>query len=327
MSINKKKYQHLFICYTPLHVLIAQKVIQIEAIQNFVLVFYYQNNTEKTKFYYNKLAQMADEVFYIQKINSPFYTLKTLFSIAYKLNALLIKNPKVYAGNIKTIYSRLLIFLVGAKKINSFDDGMGNVCGEGYFYDDIKPTLKTQFLSLIGLDFSYSKIYSKIKKHYTIYTTPNVMPNCYHINLFGFKDIDKVISENSKTTVLLVSTLQEENLFPLQQEIKLYQYLIDTFEVKYAIPHPLSKHERIFDLSVTIIKSDLIAEEIIMELKNKYKHIKLIGIYSSTLIHLANVDGIECINFELDYNVNLDVTKQFFKESNVKSFHSNVKFI
>lgn len=327
MELNKKKHQSLFICYTPLHVLIAQKVIEIEAIQNFILVFYYQNNSEKTKFYFNKIAKMADEVFYIQKINSPFYTLKTIFSTAYKLNKLLIKNPSVYVGNVKTIYSRLLIFLVGSYKINSFDDGMGNVCGEGYFYDDIKPTLKTQILSFIGLDFSYSNIYKKIKKHYTIYTTPNVMPNCYYINPFDLNCRNETIHKDSKTAVLLMSTLEEANHLPLKQEIKLYQYLIDTFEIKYAIPHPLSKYERIFDPNVTIIKSDLIAEEIIMELKKKYNHIKLVGIYSSTLIHLARVEGIECINYELDYNVNLDVTKQFFRDSNVKPFKSDIKFI
>ncbi|MES2680264.1 MAG: glycosyltransferase family 52 [Bacteroidota bacterium] len=327
MGNNNTKPGHLFICYTPLHALIAKKVIEKEQISSFILVFYYHVDSEKIRHYFGEISAKAKKAFYIKKNNNLLHTIKVLFGLFFNLKRQLGAAPIVYTGNVKSIYSRFLIYALRTKTLHTFDDGIGNVSGEGYFYKGLTPGAFSKITSVFGLNFSYSWVYGLIRKHYTIYKMENVMPFCEYISLFDFESGGQTTSNHSSTAVLLTSTMCEDGFISLDFEKKLYKTVIADFNVRYVIAHPLEMHDKCSDQGVTIIKSEKIAEDIIIDLKKQYGSIKVIGWYSSALIHLLNVNGVETVNIHFESNLSLGKTKQFFESHQVKTYTPNLKAV
>jgi len=311
---------HLFICYTPLHALLAKRVIKEERIPSYVLVFYYHLDSEKIRHYFNEIAGGAAKAYYVKKNNSFLHTARTLVLLSYSLKRQLSSSPVVYTGNVKSLYSRFLIFRLKSDVLHTFDDGIGNVSGEGYFYKDLIPGFTSKVAGFFGLDFSYSRLYKQIKQHYTIYKMPNVMPHCEYIDLFNFESEGVIGNENTTVSVLLTSTMCEDGFISLEDEKRLYKTVIGHFGVKYVIAHPLEMHDKCEGTGVTILRSHKIAEDIVMDLKKQYRHIRVIGWYSSALIHLVNVRNIEAINIDFDSSLSLDKTRKFFESQQVKTY-------
>ncbi len=325
MGKNNAKPGHLFICYTPLHALIAKKVIEKEQISTYILVFYYHVDSEKIRHYFAEISAKAVKSYYIKKNNNLLHTIRVLVTLFFVLKRHLSGAPIIYTGNVKSIYSRFLIYALRSKNLHTFDDGIGNVSGEGYFYIGLTPSVLSKFASFFGLDLSYSRVYSLIKKHYTIYKMKNVMPFCEYIGLFDFESGNPATNNLSSAAVLLTSTMCEDGFISLDFEKKLYKKVIEDFNVKYVIAHPLEMHEKCTDQGVTVLKSEKIAEDIVMDLKKKYSNIKVIGWYSSALIHLLHVKGIETINIHFESNLSLGKTKSFFESQHVKTYTPNLK--
>lgn len=303
----------------------AKKIIELEKLSSFVLIYYYSGNSEKIKYYYDQIAPLAAKAFYIEKNNKLPHTFKTLVRLFFSVRRYLRQPLTVYTGNVKSMYSRFIIFATKARTLHTFDDGVGNVCGEGYFYEHLNPSASSRFLSSVGLSLSYSAMYSRIKKHYTIYKAPNVMPFCTPISLFDFDPARKAGDELPEVSVLLTSALYEYGFADLETEKKLYWKIIKDFNVKYVIAHPLEIYDKFEGQNVTILKSKKIAEEIIMDLRNDYGHIKVIAWYSSVLIHLSSISGVEAINVHFDENLTLGKTKAFFESFNIKMYIPELK--
>lgn len=296
----KHKAQNIFICYTPLHILISEKIIQEEKIDSFVFIFYVEKDNAKSKYYYNKLALAAEHAFYIKKNNKVFSALKTFCYLYLKLRKY--SGSSFFTGNLKSAYSRIVIFLLGFGKLYTFDDGIGNVWGNGYFYYGREPSVFARVLSFIKLDFTYSRMYSSICRNYTIYNLPNVMPHSVYLRLFERNKSENSLN-NEDVTILLTSTLCEHGMLTIEQEQELYNKVIKKFYVTHVISHPLEKIKKITDPRVKIIDSEKIAEEIILEMRQKYNKIKVLGVYSSALINLKQIADIEVINIHFDFGV------------------------
>lgn len=312
----KYKQENIFICYTPLHVIISEKIIQLENIKSYVLIFYVEKDNKKNKYYFNKLAVNASKSFYVKKDNNYITSLKTLFFLYLSLR--IYSNSNIFTGNIKTLYSRFIIYLLGFNKLCTFDDGIGNIWGSGYFYDGRVPTFSTRLLAFMKLNFSYSQIYKNISKNYTIYDLPNVMPNSKRINLFNKENVNSELLNNNSTevVVLLTSTLYENNIISLESEKELYNKIIKKFSVTHIIPHPLEKINKITNLDIKIIDSEMIAEEIILEMKQHYNKIKVVGIYSSAIINLAQIEGVKVVNIHFNFDSS-ETINQFLSKMDI----------
>lgn len=317
---NINSQDNIFICHTPLHILISEKIIELERISSYILIFYYEKDNAKSKYYYSKLAGKAKQSFYIRKNNKPFSALNSFLFLYSKLRNVS-SGYNFYIGNIKTIYARFIIFLLKTKSIYTFDDGLGNVGGDGYFYRDIEPNIRARILSLFNFDFTYSKMYSSIKKHYTIYKLPNIMPNPVYISLFNYGSVKDEIKENSHAVILLTGTLFEEGFYKLEPEKILYDKIIKEFNVTHIISHPLQKFKKIENTFVTIIESEKIAEEIIIGMKKSYTKITVIGIYSSALVNLKGMEGLQILNVHCDISIPTDNIKNLLSSFNIETFY------
>ncbi|MDO9185003.1 MAG: glycosyltransferase family 52 [Bacteroidia bacterium] len=292
---------NVFICYTPLQILLSEKIIELENIDTFILIFYFEKDNAKSKYYFNKLSSKAKQAFYIKKNNQIFSALKSFCFLYLKLRKF--SSPyNFFTGNIKSAYSRFIIYLLGFKVLYTFDDGIGNVCGDGYFYGNIKPSAIISLLPFLRLNFTYGKMHSQIKKHYSIYTLPNVMPNSTYVNLFNYDFLEVLNQVEKEIVILLTSTLHEEGYMKLEQEKALYNNITTKYNVTHVISHPLEKFKKIDNPQIVLIESEKIAEEIILNLRKEYTKIKVIGISSSALFNLKGMEGVEIIN--IHYNEN-----------------------
>jgi hypothetical protein len=322
MSSNTIKCRHLFICYTPLHVLLAKQVISLEKIGPFVVVYYHTDkDNAKSRYYYQQIASMAQKGFYVEKSNGLFHTVRVLFSLLFVLKRYLLKPPVIYTGNVKSLYSRFLIFGLRAKTLHTYDDGVGNICGEGYFYEGLQPGLPSRLLSSLGVAITYPSIYRLIRRHYTVYDLPNVMPNCEKVQLFNFNPSAALSKNDMSTSVLLTSTLSEYGFIDLEREKELYSAIIKKFDVQFIVPHPLEVNKKVEDINVTIIRSDKIAEELIMDLRKEFSHIRVIAWYSSALVHLVNIEGIENINVHVKVEPDMEQSRVFFESLGISTFY------
>ena len=280
----------VFVCFTPLHVLISKRIIFEEGIVNYYFFYLGFNKNKKNIFYYEKLAARA--------INSKFILigLKDIFSsLLLIFEGLVLRlrygnNLIFYTGNIKKIHSRFLMFLSGYKSIITFDDGVGNLVSDGYFSSEERIFSKWFFL-IFNNQLTYKYIIENIEKHYTIYDFKNVFKNTVKIILF--KDNVKRKS-GEKIVVLVTSPFAFFNLMTKSNEINLYDRLIKEYKVDFIINHPLDSKEYLH-AGCKVINSKFIAEELVFKLLEK-NDVTVIGTYSSVLLNLSSVYGVNVVN-------------------------------
>jgi beta-galactosamide-alpha-2,3-sialyltransferase len=299
---------NIFIVYTPLHILIAEKIVEKENLDKTIL-FSPRRKTDKLDFYFRKSIKFDYKVSGINNL------IKLLFKFnKYKVN--------IFVGNLKKTYSRLIIFLLH-NRLNylfTFDDGSGNIAGKGYFYNKNENIISWIFFTLLNRKFLYKNIINLINKHYTIYKNlPNVFEekNLKYLNLFPKIDKFKNIKKD-KIIILLTNSFAEEKEMSLKDEIKLYDKIIFTFNVTHIIKHPLEKFNKVDEKRVTIIKSPFIAEEIIYSLCKEYKNVKVIGIYSTVLFNLTSLN-IELINIDVPLPKPTDGLKEILIKLKIKN--------
>jgi len=288
----------VFVCFTPLHVLIAKKIIEIEYIKDFVFIYFTDIDNEKHRYYYNKLKLIATESYFVILKKRLFIDMLTLHKLKKKItNNSSFKNFVFYTGKIKSFHVRYLMYLTNYNSFITFDDGTGNISREGYFYDENERFLFKIFFSLIDKRLIYKNIKNSMKLHYTIYNLPNVFPRSKYIDIFNKSDlIVKKKKENKKgITILLTNAFAEDGEMKLEDEKELYYKIINYFNVTHICKHPREKFQKLENISVIELKSNKIAEELIFELHKDYQ-VTVIGIYSTTLFNLASIKGIKLIN-------------------------------
>ena len=299
----------LFICYTPLHILIAQKIIHSEKIESYCFVYLYDNNSKKNEHYYELLEK--DAIFSVKVLRTK--ATFTDFINIYKLSQTLKVNCKageinIYTGNIKSVHTRFLMFLLNYTNLYTFDDGCANISNTGYYANSNENNLYKLFFQLFAPSLVYSQLRNKMKIHYTIFKEKNIYPNCKYIDLYN-KTRQKNKHTVTKKTILLTSVLSESNITSKKIELELYEAIILQFNVTDIIPHP---REENLALDIHIINSHLVSEDILLELSKDYE-LTVIGIFSSTLLNLAGLDIVNSlisIDFE-NSHINKELIETF----------------
>ena len=283
----------VFVCFTPLHILISKQILKYEKINDYIFIYLCINRNKKNNFYYNEFANGAVYSKYIQiGLNQLFPIFRLIFlSISFRLKYK--SNLAFYIGNIKKLHSRLFMLFSGFSDIFTFDDGVGNIISDGQFSIDEKRILK-YFFYFLNKKLIYREVIKNINAHYTIYDHRNVFINTIKISLYD-NEINDRSSVNEELVVLITSPFSLFNLMTKEQEVMLYQKIMDQYTVDFIIQHPLENGVSFFDKSM-IIDSHLIAEEIILNLLDKY-NITLIGTCSTVLLNLHLIDGIKIVNF------------------------------
>lgn len=288
--MKKVRACNLIICHTPLHIIISQKILEIQKIENFIFIFLIENKSSKNLFYYSTLESKASASLYFVKKYSIFDFARIVWPLL-SLRRLVGRGISIYTGNIKTFYSRFIMWFFGKAAIMySFDDGIGNIkiddvrANANYFEDKNEILLSKLFFSIVDKSFLYRNITENIREHFTIYDYPNIYSNTRLINLFTLEDVS-VKDQKEPLNILLSSALAMEDYLTQKEEIEFYNQLILRYEIDLVIRHPRNE-TFIPEHPCKVSQSLKIAEHQIIELARTYDLLIVSVFYSSVLINI-----------------------------------------
>lgn len=305
----------VFICFTPLHVLISQRIIKKENIKKYIFIFMIDNDNKKNQYYYNRLSANATYSSYIILKKAFLSDIKKIYLVSTKIKKY--KDLVYYSGKIKSSHNRLLMYLTDYKNFITFDDGSGNISGDGYFYNPDESLVFKIFFKLFDKKLLYSNILIDNHLHYTIFNQDNVYKNTFFIDLFN-KNKNSNIKKNNKMVVLLTNAFSEDGEMSLNEEETLYARIIKKFDVSYFIKHPRQKKDKVCNDSIKELKSDKISEELLIELSHSYD-LTVIGIYSTVLINLSSLKNIKLINIKVNLKKPVKQLDKILEENSIEN--------
>lgn len=289
----------LVICNTPLQVLQIENLLKLGILKknNFELIFFVYNETEKLTYYYNRLKKMSNNSIYYKYKKFPFYVydLKKIFKGK-------IYNS-IYTASIDNKLNHYILSFIKYDDLYTIDDGTANIWENSSYYIDNKNIIKSSLHYMLGCRLDLKKIKNNIKTHYTIYKDlPNIAENTVYNNIFCYQK--KCNTDFSCINIFLGTVYNEIS----DNKEKLIQQLTDFFHEKdfYYIPHPRDNEH--YFTNVTYIENNKIAEEIIANMLNKYSNVNLYGFGSSTqfnLLHIEGIDNYQLTSKNLKRNINI----------------------
>ncbi len=299
----------LFICFTPLHVLIAQQIIKSSNINNYNFIYFYDFESKKNTYYFNLLKEKANFSIKIIRTKKVFTDFKNIYKTYQQLKlSESLSDVAVYTGNIKAVHTRFLMLLLDYKKLYTFDDGCANIVNSGYYASNEENKLYKLFFSLMAPSLKYENLRNSMIVHYSIFKEKNIYPNVEYINLFS-KTKQNNLKPKPNRTILLTSTLSENNIINYDAEVHLYKNIIAHFNVTHIIPHPGENKNKIA-ANIEIINSNRISEDILFNL-SKTHNLTVIGMFSTALLNLSGI-GIAKNLISVDFP-NSHITKEMIE--------------
>lgn len=248
---------NLIICCTPLQVLIAEKIIDMNPEKQFFGVMLHTVENKKFDYYKQRLQAKTDGFFSMVQHNDRWNLLKEIVQLKARFSGK--QFDTVYFANFPELHIQFLLSAIEFKQLNTFDDGTVNIVKHSHFLNDDPDTLVRKFINkVLGNKYSTATLRSLSAQHYTIYPDfPNIMPNTVAVNLI---DNSIAVSESSESVnILLGQPVYNDN----SQNIELAQKAIKQFNIHYYLPHPREKYqvEQVKYIDTPLILEDYIAQE------------------------------------------------------------------
>lgn len=289
MEYCKEKQRNLIMCVTPLQMLIAEKIIQSNPKVVFDLIVIALQDNDKYVYYYNRVANLCDNNFYLVRGKREITCLFKLIKGMIK-NSLYIKYTNLYLASID---SRLLQYIISRNpqaNIYTFDDGVGNIVPKGqYCLPDPQLNFKKIIWKMLGVKVFLEEVRKRSVLHYTIYeNVPNIIENIKYISLIDKNNIE-LSSSNKTIKIFLGQPLHEINAKYTNEYIL---KVIEHIEVDYYYPHPRERDAP--KGNYQIIHSKEIFEDYIANflIVNSEINLEILSFTSSALLNVASLERV-----------------------------------
>lgn len=296
----------LFMCVTPLQMLIAKKIIESPLYDGLSpdLVLVPLSNSEKYKYYFQRLSSHCLRSIKVRNLKFPF----NLYYIARYF--LLRRYRRIYVASIDSSFFQLLSSFLIFREIRTFDDGTANIFEGSIYYNDnngLLSKIKRLIFRMSGNRYSRERFINESTVHYTIYPEfKNIVENTEPVKLLEAASFKKNINYGSVSIIL--GTCYRE----VVKDTALEKALINEVEIflkknvqgkVYYIPHPRDERECL--PGIERIADKRVSEELIYDLINAGNKVVLIGFGSSVQFAFLNNESV--VNFVMD--------SHFLKES------------
>jgi N-acetyllactosaminide alpha-2,3-sialyltransferase len=298
-ELNSRSKNNLFICYTPFHLNIAYSIIKKMNHKSNILVYLPSVGNKKNKYYYIQ-SKKYYKITYSRIIKSSYIKdFIYLNNLAKQIKDINI----VYTGNLKTMYSRLLLSIIKYNSLCTFDDGVGHYYKSPYFSNTDEKIISKIFLRK---NFYYSYLLSNVKLHFTLYPNKTINHKTIKLDYNTVCNSDLCLNISNKYALFLSRPLSEEGIMSNEIEIDLYKKIIKCEKIDYIQLHPSEKSNKV---DLPIFNDYLVVEDLIISGCIN----KLIGFSTSSLIVSKILNpNIECIFYYLRNNKNLnDILDRF----------------
>lgn len=295
MNSKMQELRSLIICATPLQMLIAEKIIELNSDKNFDLLVLVLNDNEKYRYYYNRLKDKCIKSIYIVTepgVNGFFDYIKKV-----KVGILNKNYQDLYLANIDSRYCHYIVSKQQLSLIYTFDDGAANITYSSSYYSSSKPSfLKRSVWRMLGIKYYTEHVRKSSLLHYTIYKNlPNIIENKQYISLASDSEVNKISQKKNKVVRFYLGQPLND---PVENiNMSYVENVVDKLKIDYYYPHP---REFFYPKgSFQLIKSSLIFEDYIVSFLNDHPdvNIEVFSIVSTALLNIISFDRVQATYF------------------------------
>lgn len=279
----------LIMCVTPLQMIIAEKIIQLNPKEGFDLLVIAHSDNDKYRYYYDRLKNIC--------VTSMYYTtekgMKGFLNYIRKLNKTKLdkKYQSLYLASIDSRHFQYILSRNKKANIYTFDDGTANIIQQSLYYSNSKPKLSKR---MVWRGFGIKNYMEDVKKlsllHYTIYKdVPNIIEKTQLIKLYENYELIPAIT-NRTVNIYLGQPLEEiSDIFTTEYIEKILQKL----NIDFYYPHP--REGIIAKGDFDIINSELVFEDYIIKYlqQNPNLKVRVYSFISSAGLNLFSLNRIE----------------------------------
>jgi N-acetyllactosaminide alpha-2,3-sialyltransferase len=291
----------LLVCYTPLHVLIAEMLSEMNEIGEFRLLYICFSESASHQYYFRRLSAQA-------RLGADFLRLRHDWRDPFELvkwhrEAGSFNADCLITGNLKHFYSRFLAYLCGVDRFRTFDDGSGNIVESGYFSDLRERSPVRYLFRIIDSGLLYGNVIGRIEVHYTIYPERNVYSN-YALRTEKLNLANELQCANDagagECCLYLGHALFEDGLRTKAASEKIDRAVFERYVVDFYLPHPRSiKGSHFAKLNSMTVDGPHVAEELVLKLLEKFSRLRVVGVNSSALLNIPTSGKIETVNIDI----------------------------
>lgn len=288
--------KNLFICLTPLQMIICLEIIHQKKIEEYGLICLFLTKSDKYQYYFDKIKKdsLFSYAFYPKEKVIGIQLLLDVFifkrKIAANKNFLNIEN--LYIASIDNRYVQVIFSILKYKKLYTFDDGLANLNYDGSYYRNEELSFSRRVLwHLVGVSFLVQNIRDKVKMHYTIYNDKkNIVSNTEYISLLDKRDFKANSKEGVEYSFFLGQPLYEVDKICDDNYIN---SLLSNLDVDFYFPHPRENYK--ISSGIEVVYTKKIFEDYIKDFINEknVKKIKIYTFFSTAVLNLAEIDSIE----------------------------------
>ncbi|MGX2968595.1 glycosyltransferase family 52 [Ursidibacter sp. B-7004-1] len=283
---------NLIICYTPLQVLIAEKIIELHPNERFYGVMLCSVKNKKFDYYAERLSLKCERFFSMHQRTERFHLLRQIISLKCKFANL--KFDKVFVASINDIQIQFILSSIIFNELYTFDDGTANIVKSSVYYTPEPNTFIRRFINnFFRNKYSIEKLKALSKQHYTIYPDfPNIIENTTVIDLFNTQESKgKNLVNEPITHILLGQPVYLEQ----DKNVKLAEKVIKSFNIDLYLAHPREQYklDNVNYIDTPLILEDYLAQEF------SHKHCRIYTYFSSAVLNIKN-PNIEIVALRID---------------------------
>nr|AAM82550.1 UDP-glucose:glucosyl LPS a1,2-glucosyltransferase [Salmonella enterica] len=297
----------LFVCMTHLQLLIARSIIEKEQLKSVDVLFIGDVHNVKNQYYLKKIQPLCRHSSIVSQV-SKFSAFKTIHRTRYAkkiMESYAREYHTVFFANFHVPLIHHILSCISFSEIKTFDDGTNNINQQSIMYKNKNISAISKLIrKLMGRKYHKDEILKLDAKHYTLFPDrTNIIKNTEGIILVHHNALPDT---NNGFKKILLGTVYTDALKNKEDESVFLQHLqmfIKKEAVDIYIPHPRYDSHQFND--VLNVKSELIAEDIILEYLDKGMLLEIYGFNSTVQYNLNNISAIK----------NYKITSPFLKDS------------
>lgn len=288
--------RHVFICITPLQVLIAQRIIADLIAQPAQIIGLYlpYADTAKHRHYFAKLQAVCDQAAFVvlknQTWQQRFVTLYQLKHTLKRLNLWQQPVERVYLASVDVLFLQYVIAKINFHQLYTFDDGTANIFPNSSYHQPLPKSRAMQaFKKLLGVRYAdVGAVLAASQAHYTIFPhEKNVIAHTIPIALYPDRPatLAKIatVTPPQQTVKRLLLGQGLDAFIGAAAYRELVQAMITRFDIDAFVPHPRERLD--FGALLPVLATDNIIEDYVMaELRQHPNQVIEIYTFMSTAV-------------------------------------------
>ncbi|ULJ62190.1 glycosyltransferase family 52 protein [Wielerella bovis] len=293
---------NLFICLTPLQALIAQQLIRQTAPTpaHLLMVCYAEADNAKFRHYYQTTAQLCQRANYIVVPNGKWQRECSLFKLLKNLDK---SYQTIYAASIDNPNVQYPISHLHFEKLETFDDGTGNLYPNSILYRNRPCGLKRKLINLLqGMRYQTEDLRRLSAQHHTLYPSQsNISPNTVPLQLWDTQPETLFSGCLKPQKILLGQPIFTRN----EDNIALFSQLCDHIQANAYFPHPRENYrlDKVKYIDTILIFEDYLLQQIQMQPETEFH-----------IYHLASTAAINVNHFPRTQIHALRPDSEFFRQ-------------